>query len=231
MFRMIRWRTLVFGALLAPVVMAAAQTQRQGEALSVEGYAGEAAVIQFHGRAFVDVQDLAKITQGFLSFEKDRVILTLRHPDPAESAGGDAGKATFSRGFTSAAIEAMASIREWGGMLQVIVQNGYPVGKAAAGNTIRAYQGRAADHVALAAAAASTDSDYRGLELLRNQFNNLQIWAESFIEARNSLRAANLSTSENALKNDEGAQKIMNCGQFLEEMIATRTFQDDPACH
>ena len=73
----------------------------------------------------------------------------------------------------------MASIREWGGMLQVIVQNGYPVGKTTAGNTICAYQGRAADSVALASAAASTDSDHRGLELLKNEFNNVQAWAES----------------------------------------------------
>ena len=86
----------------------------------------------------------------------------------------------------------MASIREWGGMLQVIVENGYPVGKAMAGNTIRAYQGRAADSVALASAAASTDHDHRGLELLRNEFNNLQAWAESFVDARNYIEGCKL---------------------------------------
>jgi hypothetical protein len=130
-----------------------------------------------------------------------------------------------------AAIEAMASIREWGGMLQVVVQNGYPVGKAMAGNTIRAYQGRAADSVALASAAASTDDDHRGLELLRNEFNNLQAWAESFVDARNSLSAADLSTSENPLKDDQDAQKIIRCGQFLGQMFGGGAFQDDAACH
>ena len=130
-----------------------------------------------------------------------------------------------------AAIEAMASIREWGGMLQVIVQNGYPVGKAMAGNTIRAYQGRAADSVALASAAASTDDDHRGVELLRNEFSNLQGWAESFVDARNSLSAVNLTTSEHPLKDDFEAQKIMSCGQFLAQMFAGGTFEDDAACH
>jgi hypothetical protein len=130
-----------------------------------------------------------------------------------------------------AAIEAMASIREWGGMLQVIVENGYPVGKATAGNTIGAYQGRAADSVTLAQAATSTDDDHRGLELLRNEFANVQAWAESFVDARNSLRAANLSTSENPLKDDQDAQKIIGCGQFLAQMFAGGRFEDDAACH
>jgi hypothetical protein len=125
----------------------------------------------------------------------------------------------------------MASIREWGGMLQVIVQNGYPVGKAMAGNTIRAYQGRAADSVALASTAASTEDDHRGLELLRNQFNNMQTWAESFVDARNSLSAAALSTSENPLKDDQDAQKIIRCGQFLAQMFPGGSFQDDAVCH
>jgi hypothetical protein len=129
------------------------------------------------------------------------------------------------------AIEASASIREWGGMLKVVVENGYPVGKAMAGNTIRAYQGRAADSVALASAAASTDDDYRGFEVLRSEFNNLQAWADSFVDARNSLSAAELSTSEDPLKNDQDAQKIIQCGQFLAQMFARGTFQDNAVCH
>ena len=100
-----------------------------------------------------------------------------------------------------------------------------------AGNSIRAYEGRAADSIALAAAAASTDSDYRGLELLKNEFNNVQAWADSFLDARNSMRAVNLTTSENALRDDSEAQKIIHCGQFLGQMFAGGTFQDDTACH
>ena len=116
-------------------------------------------------------------------------------------------------------------------MLKVVVENGYPIGKAMAGNTIRAYQARAADSIALTAAVASTDSDNRGLELLRNEFNNMQSWSESFVNARNSLSAANLSMSENPLNNDADAQKIMVCGQFLAQMFAGGSFQADGACH
>ena len=222
---------VIVGAILMSVVMTLAQTQVQRETLSVHGCQGQATVIRNHGRVFVDVQDLARITKGSLSFKEDRIILTLDSSDATDPARDTATKSEFSPAFRRAAIEAMASIREWGGMLQVIVQNGYPVGKAMAGNTIRAYQGRAADSVALASAAASTDDDHRGLELLRNEFNNVQVWAESFVDARNSLSAADLSTSENPLKDDEGAQKIIHCGQFLAQTFAGGTFQDDAACH
>jgi hypothetical protein len=231
MFHMMQPRPWVALALMTIVVMASAQTQRQSETFSVQGYMAQANLIRSQGRVLLDVQDLARITKGSLSFEGNRIILTLPRRDASEQPADDAAKAGFSAAFRRAAIEAMASIREWGGMLQVIVENGYPVGRAMAGNTIRAYQGRAADTIALAAAAASTDSDRRGIELLRNEFNNLQAWAESFIDARNSMRAVDLTTSENALKNDPDAQKIISCGQFLAQMFAGGTFEDDAACH
>jgi len=231
MFRMIPPKPLIALTLLTIVVMASAQTQRQGETFSIQGYMGRANVIRIQGRAFVDVQDLARITKGALTIKEDRIILTLAPGDASEPAPDTARKSGFSPAFTRAAIEAMASIREWGGTLQVVVENGYPVGKAMAGNSIRAYEGRAADSVALAAAAASTESDYRGLELLRNEFNNLRAWAESFVNARNEMRAVNLTTSEHPLKDDDEAQKMMHCGQFLAQMFAGGTFEDDAACH
>jgi hypothetical protein len=230
MLHMMKHKPVMFGAVLLMVAMAMAQSQREREALSVQGYQGQASVIRYQGRVFVDAQALAQITNGSLSFEKNRIILTLPRPD-GSSSSDDAHTSGFSRPFVKAAIEAMASLREWGGMLQVIVQNGYPVGKAMAGNTIRAYQGRAADSVALASAAASTDDDHRGLELLRNEFNNVQAWAESFVDARNSLSAADLSMSESQINDDSEAQKIIRCGQFLAQMFASGNFQDDAACH
>src|SRR5215469_15937224 len=220
MFNMITPRPLVALALLTIAVLASAQTQRQSETFSIQGYMGQANVIRSQGRVLVDVQELARITNGSLGFEKGRIILTLAPGGAPDSASDSTAKSGFSPAFTRAAIEAMASIREWGGTLQVVVENGYPVGKAMAGNSIRAYEGRAADSIALAASAASTDSDHRGLELLRNEFSNMQTWVDSFVDARNSLSAANLSISENPLNNDPDAQKIISCGQFLAKMFA-----------
>lgn len=85
---------------------------------------------------------------------------------------------------------------------------------------------RAADSVALASAAESTESDYRG-----NEFNKIKAWADRFVQARNSLSAANLTISENAFKDDQEAQKIVRCGQFLAQMFTGATFQDDARGH
>ena len=229
MFHMMKHKPVMFGAVLLMVAMAMAQSQRAREALSVQGYQGQASVIRYQGRVFVDAEALAQITNGSLSFEKNRIILTL--PADGSSSSGEDYTSGFSRPFMKAAIEAMASIREWGGTLQAIVLNGYPVGNTTAGNTIMAFQGRAADSVALAAAAASTDSDYRGLELLKNEFNNVQTWADGYAKARSSLNAADLSMSENQFNNDSEAQKVIHCGQFLAQMFAGGTLQDDAACH
>jgi hypothetical protein len=230
MFHMMKHKPVMFGAVLLMVAMAMAQSQREGEALSVQGYQGQASVIRYQGRVFVDAQALAQITNGSLSFEKDRIILTLPGPDGSMSSD-DAHPSSFSRPFIKAAIEAMASIREWGGTLQAVVENGYPVGNTTAGNTIMAFEGRAADSVALASAAASTDSDYHGLELLKNEFSSVQSWADRYVKARNSLSAAHVNTSENPLKDDSEAQKIIHCGQFLAQMFASSSFQDDAVCH
>lgn len=230
MFSIVRRRGIVV-ALLLSAVMVLAQSESQRETLSVQGYQGEARVIRNHGRIFVDVEELARITRGSLSFEEGRITLTLALTEASEPTRDMAEKSGFSPTFMKAAIEAMASIREWGGMLQVMVENGYPVGKAVAGNTIRAYQNRAADRLALASVAASTHDDHRGLELLNSEFDGVQTWADRFVDARNSLKAAELSTSENPLKDDLDAQKMIHCGQFLTQMFASGTFQDDASCH
>ncbi len=214
---------------LAMTAMAPAQTQRQREALSVQGCSGQANVVRFQGRDLVDVQELARITNGSLSFNAGNLVLTLPGCEGSERA--DADKAGFSRPFMKAAIEAMGSIREWGGILQATVQDRYPVGTPMTGNTIIAYQERAADSVALATAAASSESDYHGLELLRNEFNNLKAWTDRFFQARKSMTAQYMTLSDTPLQDDDQAQKIMRCGQFLAQMFPGGTFQDDSACH
>ena len=222
-------KAMIFWVVLTGA-LALAQAPRQTSALSVQGCPGRAIAVQLDGRLFIDVQDLARLTTGSVTFEKDRVLLTLPSCDASKPAVDDGGKLAFSRPFMKAGIEAMASIREWGGMLMITVQNGYPVGNTMAGNTIEAFKGHAADNVALAASSASTDADYRGLELLKNEFNSVQNWADRYVEARRSLSAANLTMKENALQNDEEVQKMIRCGQFLAQMYAGGTFQDGTAC-
>jgi len=228
--RMTQRRFAVTGAVFILMFVASAQARPERAVFSIRGYTGQADIVRSQGRLLVDIQDLARITKGSLSFEGNNVVLTPAAGNADANLDSTSGSG-FSPAFTRAAIEAMASIREWGGILEAMVENGYPVGKAMAGNTIRAYEGRAADNVALAATAASTDSDYQGLDLLRNELNNVHAWSESFVSARNEMRAADLTTSEYPLRDDDEAQKIMHCGQFLAQMFAAGGFQDNPACH
>jgi hypothetical protein len=183
-----------------------------------------------NGRSYVDLEALAHLTSGSLSFPGNRVVLTLpcsASSAPAASASNQPAEPGFSRGFMRAAIEAMATMREWGSTLANQIQNGYPL----ASDAMSGYQGRALEAVRIAGAAASTDSDRDGLQLLTNELNNVQTWSGSLVSARNSMSAANLSMSQDALKNDPLFQKIVRCGQFLGSMLASGTFQDDAACH
>ena len=95
MFNILK-RPVIVGAMLMSAVMALAQTQVQRETFSVQGYEGQATVIRSHGRVFVDVQDLARITKGSLRFEEDRIILTLAPSDASEPARDTATKSGFS---------------------------------------------------------------------------------------------------------------------------------------
>jgi hypothetical protein len=231
MVHMTKHALFIFGLVMASALTVSAQSHTQSERLSIQGCPRQASIVRLQGHVLVDVQELARITNGSLSFDNGRIVLTLAPCDTSQTTLDEESKAGFSHAFMRAAIEAMASIREWGGVLQVIVQNGYPVQKTNAGNTIGVYQGRAADNVALASTAVSTDADYRGLELLKNEFNNVEAWSDTFVEARNSMSAVNLTMSDDPLNKDDQARKVVDCGQFLARMFAAGTFQDDVACH
>jgi hypothetical protein len=86
------------------------------------------------------------------------------------------------------------------------------------------------DSVALASSAAATEADYGGLELLKNEFNHVQEWADRFIKARNSMSPANLTTSSTGAMSDPEAQKLVRCGQFLAQMFASGSFEEGAAC-
>lgn len=220
-----RW---ISGALLMVASAANPQVQTQTQRLSVDGHSGDVAIVRQNGHVFVDIEDLARVTGGSITSENDRIIFTLPRESSEQSEPTPSG---FSPEFRKAAIEAMASMREWAGIAMITVQNGYPVENNMAGNTMVALQDHAAERIALASVAASTESDKQGLELLRTEFDNAKAWSDRFIQARSSLSAANMTMTEGSFKDDEDAQKIIRCGRFLAQMFAGDKFQDDVACH
>ncbi len=214
----------LLGMFLAGTTMMLGQAP-QGR-LQVNGYSGEAAIVQVNGRSYVDLQALAQITGSSVAFQAGRVVLTLPGtPALGDDSNSQAANTGFSRSFMAAGIEALASMREWGSTLVVAIRNGFPLG-----NTINPYRARAAEKVQLAASATSTDDDRSGLELLRQEFSNVQAWSNKLVNARNSMSAANLTMSETALQEDPMFQNILRCGQHLGQMFGSGSFQDAGAC-
>ena len=206
------------------------QKPQQQSVLHLGDCQGEAPIAQFNGRSYIDLEALAQISSGTLSFQGNRILLA---PAPCatttagSSANAQTAKDLFSREFTRAAIEAITTMREWGSTLATIVQNGYPM----PANGMAPYPARAQSDVRMAGAAVSTDADREGMQLLTNEFNRMQAWSTDLVNARNTMNAANLSLTPNALSDDPTFQRLVQCGQFLGSMLSSGKFQDDPSCH
>ncbi len=224
---------LMFGAVLTVPGPAQSQNTQQSATLTVNGHSGEAPVIQASGRSYVDVEALARITNGSVSFNGNQILLTLPTsrgarmtvPPPRQAASPPPPppSAGFSRGFLNAGIEAMAEVREWRSALESAVQYGFPPGDT----WINRYSGPAATSISLASAAVSTDDDRQGFQLLNNEFNNMQSLSDKMLSARKNMNYI----APDALQNDPLDQKILACGRALASMAASGRFQDAGSCH
>jgi hypothetical protein len=212
-----------FGLLL--IVSLSAQTALPPSRLQISGMPGDAPVIRVKGRSYVDVEGLAQITGGSLSFRGNRVLLTLPGEPPATPAATAALPAGFSRNFMAAGIETIAAMREWGTTLVSAVQNGWEIR-----DSMNEFRDRAQENVELAAAAASTDDDRSGLDLLRREYENVKAWSDGLIAQRNSSSAGNLAVTENAVQQDPTFQNLVQCGRHLAQMFAGGRFQQSNAC-
>lgn len=233
-----RGRSFVAGLMLVVFLLAAglapSQTAQQSGTLTVNGYSGEVPVFQAGDKTYVDVQALARITNGSLSFNGNRILLTLPTPGrgarmtvPARQGAAAAPPSPpspgFSKAFLKAGIEAMAEIREWRSALETAVRYGFPPND----NWINPYSGAAATSLRLASVAASTDDDRQAFQLLQNVFNNMQSLSDQMLSRRKNLNYI----APDALQNNPLDQKILACAQDLEAMAANNQFQDSASCH
>lgn len=224
--------TLLF---LALPCMNLAQSSEPPRILEVDGHTGHAKVIQRDGRAYVDLQSLAEITNSSLSFKENRIVLSIRSTgmdrpqaepsaDPALPPANDSG---LSRDFMRAGIENFATMREWASTMAYAVQNNYQITEEWAAN----YREQAANNLRLASAAASTEADRKALQLLTNEFEAVREWSDKLVEAKRSMNTAKYALSPGALRDEALSQKIINCGRFLAKMLGSSNYQDDPSCH
>jgi len=221
---------LMLVAFLAMTGLGLSQTAQQNGALLISGQPGQAPVIQINGKSYVDIEALARLISGSLSFKGNLVTLTL--PASASTSTPDSSASQpatqpaspgFSKDFMKAGIEAGSTIREWRTALVSAVQNGYPITDDFVAN----YRGQAVTNLRLASVAVSTDADRNAYQLLSNEFDNMQKLSNKIQAARQDMHYI----SADALRDDPLNQQILTCARTLAAMASTGQFQDDGSCH
>ena len=149
---------------------------------------------------------------------------------PADAAPASAPSAQppqgLSRDFASAAIAALAEMREMRGAIRAMITYGLAFSDTWAQDD----QGRVMTGLRQAEVAATTEDDQHALQLLENEAGKLTSWADSVFAARQVLNGA-ATVDPNALQNDPALAKIRSCGQFLNAMLVSGAFADDSSCH
>jgi hypothetical protein len=218
---------------LALPVAVSAQNAAPSQKVVVNGQPTVVPVIQVKGRAFVDLEALARAVGGSISYAGNQIALTI--PSSGAPSNSDAGSnlppsATpavsnpgFSKGFLNAGIEAAATLREWHATLASAIQNGYPV----TANSFVGYRTQAQTNLRLASVASTTDSDRSAYQLLNNEFQNMSKLSDRYVDQR-----ANMTyISPDSLQNDGLNQRFIACGRSLSAMAASGQFNDDGSCH
>ena len=202
--------------------------QSTSKILVVNGKTAGPGVRQINGRLYVDLETLAQATNAVFTVEPRRVVLTIPPSDAGAVATDDSAQNSqkLSRDFSSAAIAALSAMREW----RVAVRAMILYGLAVSDTWVQAYHQQTLDALRQAGVAASTEADKNALQLLRNEADMMTAWANQVEAARQELNGAR-TVDPNALKDDPTLAKIQKCNQFLNSMVLSGTFNDDPACH
>ena len=215
--RTTRWTlaTIVLLPLLALTLAA-----QQVTSLIISGQQGQAKVLQVQGTNYVEVNGLARITGGSLSFSGNQVVLTL------PGSGGDSSAPASSEGlsteFLNAGIEAMAQVREWHAALKNAVEHSYPLGA----DWLGSFRAQAQQALRLAGVAASTDQDKKAFQSLTNGFNMMSKLSDKYLQ----MTAKMNYIAPDAISNDPLDQRLVTCGHSLASMASTRQFVDDGSC-
>jgi hypothetical protein len=230
-------------ALLTGIVLAFAGVilaqSRPDKILLVNGKSAGAVVRDIEGHTYIEIEALARATNGIVTIEPTRVLLTIpvgssvistaagvsNNTVPANVPAGPA-KRDISPDFRRAAIAELSDIREWRGAVGAMVTYGL----AASDVTANDYHDRCEDGLNEASVAVTTESDAHALELLKREFENMNAWANQILAERKKLNGARTVTA-NSLQKDSALQTITACGRFLNSMIVSGDFSDDGSCH
>jgi hypothetical protein len=198
--------------------------------LVVNGKTIDTAIVEVEGRSYVDIEGLAQVIGGSVTFEPNQITLTLPEPAPAATPA-DASAAVpqaaddMSKQFQQLAVFTLAEMREWRGAISAVVTSGAPV----VGTWPDDYHDRIGNDLLQATLGASTVQDNQAVQLLQLEYALLSDWANQVLGERKALDASR-SIDPNSLQNDKALAKISKCGQFLSSMIVGGNFYDDSSC-
>jgi hypothetical protein len=205
-----------------------AQGLPQSSVLVVSGHSGQAPVIHRNGRSYVDVEGLARMTGATLAFQGNRIVVTLpsqqaQRPVQQVAAQPPEEKG-FTRDFLRAGVEQMTVIREWRSAIENAVRTNNPVEES----WVSYYRRTANDKMAMAQAAAISESDRRGIGLLQSEMGMIGQLSDRFLALRSNLTFV----ATNSLDNDPLDQKILACAQGMTAIaVPGGMFEDVAACH
>jgi hypothetical protein len=200
-------------------------------ALIVNGKS-EGIVVQMGGHAYVDVETVAQFTNGSVTLEPNRVVLTfpasgsIAPPSPGPVPLPPAPPPGLSRNFASLAIAELAEMREWRGAVGTILTYGVPV----VGTWPQDYHDRVEANLGQVGLATSTAADQDAFQLLQNEFSNVERWASDVVATRQALNATN-TVRPDTMQNDPTLAKISDCSRFLSSMLVSGVFADNQSCH
>jgi len=207
-------------ALLVIPEIGFAQAPRQSGTLVVNGYSGQIPVVQVNGKSYIEVDALARLTNGSVGYPANQMTLSLTSNAPAAAVTEKKG---FSPDFLRAGIEAMGAMREWRAALQHVVQNNYPMGDDWLGNFQRVVE----DRRALAGVAATTDDDRNGLALLDMELALMQRLSNNY----RALYKSSTYVTADSFDRDPLNKQVIDCARGLGSMAGGGQYQDVSVCH
>jgi hypothetical protein len=210
------------GVLLSLSVLALTLMAQQTTTLVVKGQPGTAKVVEVQGHNYVDIEGLARLTNGTISFKGNQVVLGLPATAPALSPATPQPAPGLSKDFLTAGFEAMVRVREWHAALRTAIERGVPLGTGWLDN----YQAQAQDSLRLASVAINTDSDRNAYPILVSEFNNMKNLNDKYVGMTKSMDYID----PNSLQSDPLDQKVVACGHSLSAMASSHQFFDDGSC-
>jgi hypothetical protein len=204
-----------------------AQNVPEKRKLVVNGRVADGAVVQIDGHSYVDVDTFARAMNASVTFEPDRVILTV--PVAEAAAKPERTAPGLSKDFARAGIAQLAEMWEWKGAIASAIRAGVAAGSWL-GPWLQDHRVRAEGSLSQTSLAAKTESDQKALQLLKNEFTSLGEWDSNTQASIHSLNAEQ-TLNPAAAQNDPLLAKISECGNFLSAMLVGGEFEDSPSCH